>query len=67
MTGVPYHRPRTDAVRDALAACRRLGELGLAAELGLREPDATALESTAQGLLRVLGELRAIGDPHGCP
>jgi hypothetical protein len=64
MTGAPYNRTRTEIVRDVLAACRRLGELGLAAELAMRTPDITALETTAAGLQRMLVEYRAAGG-HG--
>jgi hypothetical protein len=64
VTGVPYHRPRTEVVRDVLAACRRLGELGLFAELAMSEPDISALETTSAGLQRALAEYRATGGDH---
>lgn len=51
-------RTRIEVVRDILAACRRMGELGLAAELGMREPDATTLDTTLVGLRHLLTELR---------
>ncbi len=55
----PRIRTRTEITRDLIIACRRLGEIGLAAELGRAAPDLAEVSRTTEGLQRLLVECRA--------
>ncbi|HET7269389.1 MAG TPA: hypothetical protein VF271_03000 [Rhodanobacteraceae bacterium] len=63
VTPLPAHRvrTRTEIDRDVLAACRRLGELAMKAELAMQPPDRDAIGPVAEGLRRLLIEGRAQG------
>ena len=50
------YRTRAEIIRDVLAACRRLGEIALAADLELRQPNLAEVVRNAEGLRRVLAE-----------
>lgn len=52
-------RPITRIDHDLLSVCRRIGEIGLQSELGMREPDIDALSWACEGLAAVLRERRA--------
>lgn len=58
MTAPTDHRQRSAAEidHDLIAACARLGELAMAAQIGMRPPDRNAIGSTAEGLRRLLVE-----------
>ncbi len=50
------YRTRAEIIRDVLTACRRLGEIALAADLELRQPNLAEVGRNAEGLRRVLAE-----------
>ncbi len=57
MTAAPIRqRTRTEIDRDVIAACRRLGEIALAAELSLIAPNHAEVACIAEGLRRTLAE-----------
>lgn len=53
-------RTRTEIDRDLIAACRRLGAIALAAELGLTAPTRADVARIAEGLRRTLAEREAV-------
>ena len=50
------YRTRAEIIRDVLTACRRLGEIALAADLEMRQPNLPEVGRNAEGLRRVLAD-----------